>query len=258
MSSFATAAPPAESTAVIGPNTQANGSAAVSDASGKRAELRMVMLKKLRPYPLRHEWAFWHERNKPDASESQWEDQLKQMAQISTVQSFWQVYNNTPFTTLPLRDSLHLFKKNVKPVWEDPRNKNGGAWTFRITKAHSDEVWKEVLMMAIGETLQEIVEKGDDICGVSFSVRFNSHLIMIWNRDGNNQNSIDAILNKALDFLPASLRPPPQNYYYKKHSTHKSFKGPESTAQSESASTNPGERRSTASGANLTSSTEQK
>lgn len=230
-------AAPAESTTKIASNTPANGAPTASDASGKRAELRMVMLKKLRPYPLRHEWVFWHERNKPDATEDQWEDQLKQIAQISTVQSFWQVFNNTPFATLPLRDSLHLFKKNVKPVWEDARNKNGGAWTFRITKSNSNEVWKEILMMAIGESLQEVVEKGDDICGVSFSVRFNSHLIMVWNRDGNNQKSIDAILKRTLDSLPSELRPPPQNYYYKKHSTHKSFKGPDGAASIESSST---------------------
>jgi len=183
------------------------------------------MLKKMRPYPLKHEWVFWHDRNNPNANEEEWEDQLKEIADINTVQTFWQVYNNTPFSTLPLRDSLHLFKKNVKPIWEDPRNKNGGAWTFRVPKANSQEFSKEVQMMAIGEILQEVVERGDDICGVSISVRFNSHLIMIWNRDGNNQKSIDAILARALESLPEELHPAPQNYYYKKHSSHKSFKG---------------------------------
>jgi len=74
-----------------------------------------------------------------------------------------------------------LFKKNVKPIWydisslylvgyreslslflfrEDSRNKNGGAWIFRVPKANSQEFWKEVLMMAIGEVLQEVVHKG--------------------------------------------------------------------------------------------------
>jgi hypothetical protein len=100
------------------------------------------------------------DRDNPDASPDKWDDRLKEIAGISTVQSFWQVFNNTPFTNLPLKDSLHLFKKNVKPLWEDPRNKNGGAWTFRVPKAQSHEFWKEVLMMAIGEILQEVVEKG--------------------------------------------------------------------------------------------------
>lgn len=43
---------------------------------------------------------------------------------------------------------------------EDRRNANGGAWTFRVPKANSHEFWKEILMMAIGEILQEVVEKG--------------------------------------------------------------------------------------------------
>ncbi|KAI5790155.1 translation initiation factor eIF 4e-like domain-containing protein [Geopyxis carbonaria] len=223
MSSDASSTAPADST----PSLQLNGAAA-SPTDSKRAELRTIMLKKMRPIPLRHEWVFWHERqNNPDAaaSEEKWEDQLKEIAQISTIQSFWQVFNNTPFATLPVRDSLHLFKKNIKPVWEDRRNANGGAWTFRVPKTNSHEFWKEILMMAIGEYLQEVVEKGDDICGVSISVRFNSHLIMVWNRDGANQSSVDAIMKCALENLPQELQPQPTNIYYKKHSAHKSFKG---------------------------------
>lgn len=208
------------------------------DSGGIRAELRKNMLKKLRPYPLRHEWVFWHDRNS-NTNEEEWEDQLKEIAGISTVQTFWQVYNNTPFTTLPLRDSLHLFKKNVKPIWEDSRNKNGGAWIFRVPKANSQEFWKEILMMAIGEVLQEVVHKGDDICGVSISVRFNSHLIMIWNRNSNNQESVDAIRDRALESIPEELRPAPQNYYYKKHSSHKFFKGDSAGGESASSSSAP-------------------
>lgn len=78
-------------------------------------------------------------------------------------------------------------------------------------------------MMAIGENLQEVVEKGDDICGVSCSVRFNSHLIMVWNRDGDNQKSIDKILERVMECLPEELKPQPQNYYYKKHKAHKAY-----------------------------------
>ncbi|KAI5854583.1 translation initiation factor eIF 4e-like domain-containing protein [Tricharina praecox] len=198
--------------------------APIDDANaGKRAELRMTMLKKLRPYPLRHEWVFWHEKDDPDASPEKWDDRLKEIAQISTVQSFWQVFNNTPFTNLTLKESLHLFKKNVKPLWEDPRNKNGGAWTFRVPKAQSHEFWKEVLMMAIGEILQEVVEKGDDICGVSISVRFNSHLILVWTRDAENEKSRDAILAKVMESLPEEMRPQPSSPYYKKHNDHKNY-----------------------------------
>ena len=82
------------------PALQVNGSTTaapvaantVTDLSEKRAELRLTMLKKLRPYPLRHEWVFWHDRNAAAAAgaagadEKKYEDQLKEIAQISTVQ----------------------------------------------------------------------------------------------------------------------------------------------------------------------------
>ncbi|KAK6350143.1 hypothetical protein TWF696_006388 [Orbilia brochopaga] len=211
----------------------------VIERMGNRAELRHTMLKKLRPLPLRHEWTFWHDKYQSEgaaaataaAGSDSYASQLKELANISTIQDFWQVYNNTPFESLALRDSLLMFKKNVKPIWEDPRNNKGGAWTFRISKAsnNSSDFWKEILMMAIGEVLQEVVEKGDDICGVSISVRFNAHLVLIWHRDGSNQKSIDAILNRVLSSLAPELRPPPQNYYYKRHSEHKGYKALEDT-----------------------------
>ena len=64
---------------------------------------------------------------------------------------------------------------------------------------------------------------GDDICGVSLSVRFNSHLISIWNRDASNQASINAIRAKVLEQLPEEFRPSAANIYYKKHSEHNGF-----------------------------------
>ncbi|KAF8465237.1 translation initiation factor eIF 4e-like domain-containing protein [Kalaharituber pfeilii] len=213
--------------------TAAGGSSAAS--SGKRAELRLNMLKTLRPLPLRHEWVFWHDRSAATTNDDNYEDQLKEIAQISTIQSFWQVFNNIPFTSLPLRDSYRLFKKNVKPIWEDPRNAKGGAWTFRVQKANAFEFWKEIQMMAIGENLQEVVEKGDDICGVSISVRFNSYLVMVWNRDGDNQKSIDKILERVLEYLPEELRPQQQNYYYKKHKAHKAYASTDESAKAATA-----------------------
>lgn len=58
----------------------------------------------------------------------------------------------------------------VRDCREDKRNKNGGAWTFRVPKSQSHEFWKEVLMMAIGEILQEVVEKGMFSLCLSLSV----------------------------------------------------------------------------------------
>lgn len=68
------------------PEIQLNGSEPTS--SETRAELRLNMFKKIRPYPLRHEWVFWHDRNASTATnaDDKYEDHLKEIAQISTIQ----------------------------------------------------------------------------------------------------------------------------------------------------------------------------
>jgi hypothetical protein len=57
-------------------------------------------------------------------------------------------------------------------------------------------------------------------------VRFNSHLISIWHRDGSKQESIDGMLEAVLKELPDELQPKADNYFYKKHSDHAGFKAP--------------------------------
>lgn len=70
----------------------------------------------------------------------------------------------------------------------------------------------------------------DQLCGVGLSVRFNSHLISVWHRDGSNQKSIDALLETVLQELPVEMKPKPDNYFYKKHSDHAGFKAPDTAA----------------------------
>lgn len=55
------------------------------------------------------------------------------------------------------------------------------------------------------------------------SVRFNSNLITIWNRDGNAKESIDGILAVMLKGLSPNLHPKDGSYYYKRHSEHAGF-----------------------------------
>lgn len=200
--------------------------------------LQARLNQKNRAPPLVHSWDFWHDRQdraptttsstNPDPATS-YEDRLEPLASISDVRQFWNVFNNFDISQLKLRDSIHLFHKGVKPVWEDPRNARGGSWTFRVPKANAAEFWKEICMMAIGEQLQEAVEDPsrktfrDDICGISLGVRFNSMLVQIWNRDAEHQEGIDRILATVIDGLSLEFKPKEGSYYYKKHNEHAGF-----------------------------------
>ena len=126
--------------------------------------MRATLLQKLRPHPFIHEWEFWHDRQdrKPKANgvsqEARYEDRLVQLAPVADIREFWQVFNNFDVTSLPLRDSVHLFHKGTKPVWEDERNTKGGAWTFRVPKDKAAQFWQEICLMAVGDHLQDAVK----------------------------------------------------------------------------------------------------
>ena len=72
-----------------------------------------------------------------------------------------------------MKDSVHLFKRGVKPAWEDRRNVDGGSWTFRVRKDLSADLWQEICMMAIGEQIQGVLEKGE----ISSSSRFRLRIL---------------------------------------------------------------------------------
>lgn len=71
--------------------------------------------------------------------------------------------------------------------------------------------------------LIETCTPGDDICGISYTTRFNSNLITIWNRAGSDDASIAGILRTVLSNISADLAPKDGAYFYKKHSSHAGF-----------------------------------
>jgi hypothetical protein len=133
----------------------ASASETVTPTSDRDA-LKLNMLRRIRPAPLKYAWAFYHDKN---SASGDYEGRLTVMLEnIVTIKPFWEMMNQFPFENLRLRDSVHFFKRGVKPVWEDPRNINGGSWTFRVPKAQSHDFWKETLLLAVGEQFADVIE----------------------------------------------------------------------------------------------------
>ncbi|KAK1776500.1 translation initiation factor eIF 4e-like domain-containing protein [Copromyces sp. CBS 386.78] len=203
----------------------------VSSSSTDRDDLKRNFLKTMRPLPTQHYWNVWFDRPDKDqqqsksASDGSYHSNLEQLGStIESVQDFWRYNNNMPIESIKMRESIYLFKVGFKPIWEDRRNILGGSWTFRVPKANGPDLWTRVQVLAIGEQLQDVLEEGDQLCGVGLSVRFTSHLISIWHRDASKQKSVDAILQLVLTSLPEDFPTlKPDSYFYKKHSDHAGF-----------------------------------
>uniref|UniRef100_A0A915N4Y0 Dihydropteridine reductase n=1 Tax=Meloidogyne javanica TaxID=6303 RepID=A0A915N4Y0_MELJA len=128
---------------------------------------------------------------------------VQPVARISSVEQFWLIYRfiKRP-SDLTEKVDFHLFKEGIKPVWEDPANRNGGKWILRLKKGLSSRIWENLLLAMIGE--QFLV--GGEVVGAVCSVRNQEDIISLWNRSSDSApvtNRIRETLRRVLN-LPSN------------------------------------------------------
>lgn len=153
-------------------------------------------------HPLRNGWVFWF---RPPISKAngyiEYEKTLHPMASCETVEEFFEIYRhlNRP-STLPLVSDYHMFKKGVRPIWEDEENKKGGKWIVRLKKGVADRYWEDLLLAMIGD---QFFEASDEVCGAVLSVRNGEDILSIWTRtDGGRVLKIRETMKRILSFPP--------------------------------------------------------
>ena len=107
---------------------------------------------------------------------------MKKVYTVATVQGFWSVYNHIPsLHELPHGSYYHLMREERPPLWEDPHICNGGTWRMKCKKQDTANVWKELLLAAIGEQFEDALAKGDDICGLSVVLMNSLKMLIVVN-----------------------------------------------------------------------------
>ena len=135
---------------------------------------------------LRHSWVFWfrppiNKSNGGGHGALDYEKTLHAIAGFDTAEDFFKVYRHLKRpSTLPLVSDYHIFKKGIRPVWEDDENKHGGKWMVRLKKGVADRYWEDLVFAIIGDQLSEVSE---EICGAILSVRNGEDILSIWTRE---------------------------------------------------------------------------
>ena len=75
---------------------------------------------------------------------------------------------------------LFLFRSNINPMWEDPLNKNGGSFSFKVYNNKVVNIWKLLVYSLVGETLCIDKKHKDLINGISISPKRKFCIIKIW------------------------------------------------------------------------------
>ncbi|RUS79563.1 hypothetical protein EGW08_012693, partial [Elysia chlorotica] len=154
------------------------------------------------PEPLQTSWTFWIDRSVRGTTAKEYESSLTKIYSVDTVQGFWSVYNHIPEPSkLSIRYSYHLMRQSRRPVWEDEENSEGGNWTLKCKKQDTEDVWKHLLMAAIGEQLSDCMADEDEVIGVSVSIRDRDDLILVWNRVAQLKDR-STIIAKIKELLP--------------------------------------------------------
>jgi hypothetical protein len=86
---------------------------------------------------------------------------------------------------LPSVSDYHIFKKGIRPVWEDKENRKGGKWIVRLKKGVADRYWEDLLLAIVGD---QFAEAGDEVCGAVLSVRTGEDVLSVWTRIDGGRN----------------------------------------------------------------------
>lgn len=115
-----------------------------------------------------------------------------------------------------------IMRENVEPVWEHPRNKDGGTFTMIVPHEKGYALWSLFVMHLVGETL---TDEMSDITGITSAFMYDVHntsgglahtYIKIWdskpNRDKNSFVDIlvpelaSQITDLSLQYLPNNTK----------------------------------------------------
>ncbi|KAJ5647224.1 Eukaryotic translation initiation factor [Penicillium lividum] len=183
-------------------------------------------------HPLKSTWIVWY--RPPTPKYSDYEKSTVPLASISSVESFWAVYSHLKRPSLlPTVSDYHIFKKGIRPVWEDEANKRGGKWIVRLKKGVADRYWEDLLLAMVGD---QFAEAGDEVCGAVLSVRGGEDVLSVWTRiDGGRNIKIRETIKRLLAF------PLDTNIIWKSHDDSIAQRSAIDQARHEKAtSSNPG------------------
>ncbi|KAI0380775.1 translation initiation factor eIF4e [Hypomontagnella monticulosa] len=166
------------------------------------AETSALQSSTITSHPLRDAWVFWY---RPPITKAngyiEYDKTLHAMMMVKTAEEFWLAYSHLKRpSSLPTVSDYHLFKKGIRPIWEDDENKLGGKWVLRLKKGIADRYYEDLLMACVGD---QFGDEADEVCGVVLSMRNGEDVLSIWTRStGQKVLKIRETMRRVLNCPP--------------------------------------------------------
>ena len=147
-------------------------------------------------YKLKNKWILWYHSLKDNNWLISSYDNLLQMNDLYDNQLLEDSFQQNHYQN----GMFFLMKNNIKPIWEDPKNRMGGCLSFKISQKNILNTWNFLIKKCICEN---IFMNHYNINGISISPKKEFNIIKIWFMDDINKKSpnykVDFILNPYLD-----------------------------------------------------------
>ena len=83
---------------------------------------------------------------------------------------------------------LFVMRDGIMPIWEDPKNRNGGCFSYKVSNKIICEVWRDLTFVLVGETISANISFVQNVTGITISPKKNFCIIKIWMNNCDYQN----------------------------------------------------------------------
>jgi len=146
-------------------------------------------------------WKVWFDQpaQSKGMSKGQFEDSMKVLGTFNTMADFWDRFSNLMHEKLPTKSNVRVFQSNVRPLWEDPINCDGGKWIVVVPKQKSVGVFNEVLAAMVGGKFE------CEVSGLVLSKKVREDLVSVWTPSGLPVSSLEVLRDNISKLLETHL-----------------------------------------------------
>lgn len=139
----------------------------------------------MQQHTLADEWCIWaHLPHDTDWSLNSY----KNIYTIKTVEDAIAVSQTIP-PRLVKNCMLFIMRKGITPLWEDPKNRSGGCFSYKVNNKNVTECWNKLSYGLTGESLSKNTNLQKQINGITISPKKNFCIVKIWLASCEYQNA---------------------------------------------------------------------
>ncbi|KAH0794113.1 eukaryotic translation initiation factor 4E type 2 isoform X2 [Histomonas meleagridis] len=168
-------------------------------------------------HPLNSSWTLYFQRQDDDIPDipGGYASSIHKIGKFDTIEGFWSYYSHLKRPSeIDGKLEFQIFRNDIRGMWEDEENLNGGRWFFFVNNKNVSQLWERTLLALIGEQIHE------DVVGAVMAIKEGTDIFSFWTKSGHTNSSEQFIMDIAESISKAINLPPGTHMKFKQHVVH--------------------------------------